>query len=150
MNPSESITASSHTFLSLSSIPAPRHSDAPDANLYEYAVIQYVPRVERGEFINIGLIMMCKRRKWIHAHIMIDEKRVLALAPHADMALLRRQSQLFLYRDVPERDLPVEETYRWLTAAKSAILKTSPSHPGIATDTMEQTFINLFNELVTV
>lgn len=119
-----------------------------DANLYEYAVIRYVPRIEREEFMNVGLIMMCKRRRWLKTQLEIDESRIKALCPLADVELLRRQAQLFTHRDVPARDLPVEETYRWLTAAKSAILQTSPSHPGIALDTLEETFARLFSELV--
>ncbi|MDE7396872.1 MAG: DUF3037 domain-containing protein, partial [Muribaculum sp.] len=52
---------------------------APDANLYEYAVVRYVPRVEREEFINIGLIMMCKRRRWLRCELRIDEPRIRSL-----------------------------------------------------------------------
>ncbi len=121
---------------------------APDINLYEYAVVRYVPRVEREEFVNIGIIMMCKRRRWLHCEIHIDESRILSLFPAADLALLRRQVALFERRDVPASGLPVEETYRWLTSAKSAILQTSPTHPGIAVDTLESTFDQLFSELV--
>ncbi|MDE6321729.1 MAG: DUF3037 domain-containing protein [Muribaculaceae bacterium] len=123
-------------------------NSAPDANLYEYAVVRYVPRVERGEFVNIGLIMMCKRRRWLRCEIRIDEQRILSLHPWADIPLLRRQVALFVRNDVPAPGLPVEETYRWLTAAKSAILQTSPSHPGICTDTLEATFERLLAELV--
>lgn len=121
---------------------------APDANLYEYAVVRYVPRVEREEFVNIGLIMMCKRRRWLRCEIVIDEQRLRALCPCADIALLRRQAALFERRDVPEAGLPVEETYRWLTAAKSAILQTSASHPGISSEPMDLTFARLLKELV--
>lgn len=123
-------------------------TSAPDANLYEYAVIRYVPRVERGEFLNIGLIMMCKRRRWLHSELRIDEDRIRAFSPNADIPLLRTQVSLFLNKDVPEPGLPVEETYRWLTAVKSAILCTSPSHPGISCDTLEETFDALMRELV--
>ena len=121
---------------------------APDANLYEYAVIRFVPRVEREEFINIGLIMMCKRRRWLRCEIVIDEKRILALFPAADIELLRRQASLFGLRDVPQAGIAVEESYRWLTAAKSAILQTSPSHPGLSDTSMDDTFARLLDELV--
>ena len=121
---------------------------APDHNLFEYAVIRYVPRIEREEFINIGLIMMCKRQRLLRSELCIDETRIKALAPLADISLLKRQSQLFLKRDVPQKGLPIEETYRWLTAAKSAILQTSPSHPGISTTDLDSTFTRLFRELV--
>lgn len=122
--------------------------NAPDANLYEYAVVRYVPRVEREEFVNIGLIMMCKRRRWLRSEIHIDATRILSLCPGADLALLRRQVALFSRRDVPAPGLPVEETYRWLTAAKSAILQTSPSHPGISHDPLDDTFARLLHDLV--
>ncbi len=121
---------------------------APDANLYEYAVIRYVPRVEREEFINIGLIMMCKRRRWLRCELLINEPRIRSLCSTADIALLRRQVAIFSRSDVPWPGIPVEETYRWLTAAKSAILQTSPSHPGISSAPMEATFARLFKELV--
>ncbi len=121
---------------------------APDANLYEYAVIRYVPCPEREEFINIGLIMMCKRQRWLNARLLINEDRILAICPKADILLLRQQASLFTQKNVPYANIPVEESYRWLTAAKSAILQSSPSHPGIATDTLEETFSRLFKELV--
>ncbi len=120
----------------------------PDYNLYEYAVIRYVPRVDRGEYVNIGLIMLCKRRKWILCKTDIDEERIKALFPGADIELLRRQAKLFECNDVPFSGLPVEETYRWLTAAKSAILQTSPSHPGFILTSPEETFNQLFSDLV--
>lgn len=106
----------------------------PDDYLYEYAVIRYVPRIDRGEFLNIGLLMMCKRRRWIHCELHLDEPRLRALDPTLDIRTLRKQLEMFEKPDIPFPGLPVEERYRWLTAAKSAIIQTSPSHPGIATD----------------
>lgn len=122
---------------------------APDACLYEYAVIRYVPCLEREEFINIGLIMMCKRRRWLRTELHIDEARIRAICPRADIGLLRRQVELFSRRDVPAPGLPVEETFRWLTAAKSAIIQTSQPHPGLSTDpTLDDTFTRLLHALV--
>ena len=91
---------------------------------------------------------MCKRRRWLRCELKIDERRIRSLCPSADIALLRRQAALFRCCDVPEPGLPVEETYRWLTAAKSAILQTSPSHPGISAAPLDDTFSRLFHELV--
>ena len=119
-----------------------------DSILYEYAVIRYVPKVEREEFINIGLIMMCKRRKWLHAELRINKQKILAICPSADLDLLNRQAELFMKKNIPSPDIPIEETYRWLTAAKSAILQTSSSHPGLSTAPLEETFSNLLKELV--
>ena len=133
---------------------------APDKFLYEYAVIRYVPRVDREEFINIGLVMMSKRNKWLKAMVKFDEKRIKALYPSADIECLKRQCRLFEIKDVPSKDIPVEEKYRWLVAVKSACLQVSPSHPGMIfppddwktgaseIDLMENEFGRLFNSLV--
>lgn len=128
----------------------------PDDKLYEYAVIRYVPKVDREEFVNIGLIMMNKRRKWLKALVILDEERIKALHPKTDLDCLKNQSQLFEMSDVPGKNLPVEEKYRWLTAVKSACLQVSPSHPGLLNDTqdtmedysMEKEFERLFTQLV--
>ena len=129
---------------------------APDSNLYEYAVIRYVPRVDREEFVNIGLIMMNKRQKWLKALVILDEDRILAWYPKADIECLKNQSRLFEMKNVPQEDLPVEEKYRWLTAVKSACLQLSPSHPGLLVceddsdidSAMEVEFTRLFTSLV--
>ena len=132
---------------------------APDDLLYEYAVIRYVPRVEREEFLNIGLVMLNKRNKWMKGMVIADEERIKALFPEADTECLRRQSRIFEREDVPSPDLPVEEKYRWLSSVKSACLQVSPSHPGVmvrrsddentSTDVlMEREFQRLFSILV--
>lgn len=131
--------------------------EAPDKWLYEYATVRFVPRIDREEFLNIGLVMMCKRQKWLKGQIFVDEARVKGFCPKADMETLKNQAILFEKKDVPGKDLPVEEKYRWLTSAKSAILQTSPSHPGIITrvdeevsdsERLEKEFSRLFKELV--
>ena len=128
---------------------------APDDKLYEYAVIRFVPKVDREEFVNIGLIMMNKRHKWLKALVLLDEDRIKALYPKADLECLKNQSRLFEMKDVPAKDLPTEEKYRWLTAVKSASLQVSQSHPGLLnTDkeafeySMEKEFDRLFALLI--
>lgn len=124
-------------------------STPPDYNLYEYSIIRFVPDIERGEAVNVGLIMMCKRRKWLKCSLHLDQGKIEAIAPHADVAALRSQLEMFTMRDVPQKGLPVEETYRWLTAPKSATLQPSPSHPGISQEeSLEDTFLRLFKMLV--
>ena len=103
----------------------------PDERLYEYAVVRYVPRVDREEFVNIGLIMMSKRRRWLRGEIRLDENRLRGFDPKVNLEALRQQASLFSRDDVPSRSLPVEERYRWLAAVKSAVLQVSPSHPGV-------------------
>lgn len=99
--------------------------------IYEYCVLRYVADVEREEFVNVGLLMMSKKQRWLRCELQIDERRIGAMFPRADVALLRRQLTVFTRRDVPAADLTVEERYRWMAAVKSAIIQTSPSHPGL-------------------
>ena len=130
----------------------------PDDWLYEYAIVRFVPRADRGEFINIGLIMMNKRKKWMEAKIHLDEKRLQTFFPKVDLKSLEMQCRLFERRDVPASDLPIEEKYRWLTAEKSAVIRVSSSHPGIVfprtqkelipEEIMRNEFERLFNDLV--
>lgn len=124
-----------------------------EEHLYEYAVIRYVPRVEREEFINIGLVMMCKRRKWLKVSWQLDPVRLAAFrALHTD-AEIERQLQTFRLLAEGDRaggpmaSLPVEERFRWLTAVKSASLQTSRPHPGKTAD-LDDTFDRLYAELV--
>ena len=131
-------------------------SAAADKIVYEYCTLRFVPDLERGEFVNVGLLMMCKRRRWMRAALRIDRERILALAPRADIDTLTTQLQLFMRNDVPARDLPVEERFRWLAAVKSAVIQTSPAHPGIlipsdsadATRALDTCFEQLFERLV--
>lgn len=102
-----------------------------DMILYEYSIIRYVPDIDRGECINVGLIMMCKKQKWIRTYINADTNRVKSFANTQDISFLKHQLSMFIGCDVPKADLPVEEKYRWMVAAKSAIIQCSPSHPGI-------------------
>lgn len=123
----------------------------PDERLYEYAVVRYVPRIDREEFVNIGLIMMCKRRKWLRGEIRLDEERLRALFPNVNMKALKAQATVFTRDDVPSLHLPVEEKYRWLAAVKSAVLQVSPSHPGMLAQEgegrLEEEFDRLMREL---
>ena len=125
----------------------------PETALYEYAVIRYVPSIEREEFINIGLAMMCKRRRWIRVEIRIPEERIKAFdVPHTideiakaagalvDVAMGKKEAGPLALR-------PVEERFRWLTAAKSAALQTSRPHPGKCVD-LDACFERMLAELV--
>ncbi len=126
--------------------------------IYEYSLLRYVPDIERGEHINIGLMMMCKRMRWIKVATYLDRRRITAFDPNCDFSRLSRQLEVFENCKAPSEDLPVEERYRWMAAVKSAIIQTSPSHPGIIlppTDdsdnprnTLDALFHRLFTRLV--
>lgn len=132
--------------------------DSREKIIYEYCILRYVPDIERGEFVNIGLLMMCKRHRWLKAELCIDTDRICAFFPDCEIKRLIQQAQLFERGDVPSKDLPVEEKYRWLAAVKSAIIQTSPSHPGIlvsdetskekAEELLENKFNQLFSSLI--
>ncbi len=125
--------------------------EKPGMHLYEYAVVRYMPRVEREEFVNAGLVMMCKRRRWIRVRIALDESKVSALYPSANLKDVR--SQLEAFTNVAEglspntADLETHERFRWLTAVRSACITTSRPHPGLCRD-LDATFERLFAELV--
>ena len=114
----------------------------PERYLYEYAVIRVVPRVEREEFINVGIILFSKRKKFLRA------KYVL---PEIDIEEIRVNLQIFDRicsgsRDGgPIAELDVPERFRWLTAVRSTIIQTSRPHPGFLTDP-DATFDKLFDE----
>lgn len=124
-----------------------------DKHLYEYAVIRYVPRVEREEFINVGLIMMCKRRRWLRVELWIDERKMAVHDCELTRDELAQQLSAFTLIGEGQREgdsiasLEAEERFRWLTAVKSACVQTSRPHPGI-TDNLDATFARLMEELV--
>lgn len=123
----------------------------PGMHLYEYAVIRYLPRVEREEFINVGLVMMCKRRRWIKVQISLDRNKALALWPEADLDAAEAQLEAFgviaAGNGPRAQELETHERFRWLTAVRSASIATSRPHPGLTTD-LDATFDRLFSELV--
>lgn len=107
---------------------------------YEYAVIRVVPRVERGEFVNAGVIVWCQHGDWLEARIELDEARLLALMPELDLATVRAHlaSIPAICRGGPETGaigrLSPRERFGWLTAARSTIIQTSPVHMGHCAD----------------
>ena len=126
---------------------------APDT--YDYAVIRVVPRVERGEFINAGVIVSCEKTGFLKAAIELDEARVLALDPGVDLETLRRHLAAIqrICEGGPDAGpiglLPQRARFHWLTAKRSAILQTSPVHMGRCGD-MEAIVEHLMARMVRV
>lgn len=120
-------------------------------HLFEYAVVRVRPRIEREEFVNVGLVMMCKRRRWVMARIMLKPERLQALWPDIDLDEVAGQLRSFesIARGdrSPIGQLEAHERFRWLSAVRSACITTSRPHPGF-TDNLEATFERLFAELV--
>jgi hypothetical protein len=107
---------------------------------FDYAIVRVVPRVERGEFLNAGVILFCLERELLEARIEPDEGRLWALAPGLDLDLVRRH--LAAIPRIceggpgagPIGQLPLRERWHWLVAPRSTILQTSPPHGGLCDD----------------
>lgn len=122
-------------------------------HLFEYAVIRVVPRVEREEFINVGVILLCSKLKFLHVHIQLNEARLNALCPEIDRSELQEHIQSFERickggaDSGPIGKLPLAERFRWLTAARSTMVQTSHVHPGLCTNP-QKTLQHLVEQLV--
>ena len=104
---------------------------------YEYAVIQAVPRVQRGELINVGVILYCQRLGFLAAHTHLDPARLLALDPGADVAAI--DGALTSWETTcggagAAAEMKPGERFRWLVAPRSTVLRAGPVHMGLAAD----------------
>ena len=103
---------------------------------YDYAVIRVVPRVERGEFINVGVVLSCKGSRFLQARIELDEARLRAIDPGVDIETVRGHLAAFAAicaggdDSGPIGKLPVRERFHWLVAPRSTMIQTSPVHSG--------------------
>ena len=108
----------------------------PTMHTYDYAVVRVVPRVERGEFVNVGVIVSCDATDSLAARIELDPARVLALDPGADIDAIR--TALAAIDAVCAGSagagslagLSARERFHWLVAPRSAVIQTSPVHTG--------------------
>jgi hypothetical protein len=107
---------------------------------YSYAIVRVVPRVERGECVNVGVVLFARGPRYLAAAIEVDRGRLLALAPDLDLATVELHLQAFVAiaegrpEGGPLADLPPAERYHWLTAPRSTIVQTAPAHVGRTTD----------------
>ena len=106
------------------------------SEIFEYALIRVVPRVERGESVNVGVIVYAKSFRFLKTRIDLDEGRLLALDPTADLPAVRNALTAFARActDGPLADKPIGERFRWLTATRSAIVQPGPVHAGLTED----------------
>lgn len=111
---------------------------APDT--YDYAIVRVVPKVEREEFVNAGAIVSCPARKFLEARIELDERRLLALDPGADLTAIR--AHLATIPAIcaggdeagPIGKLSQRERFLWLIAPRSTVIQISPVHTGACAD----------------
>lgn len=124
-----------------------------ERTLFEYAVIRVVPRVDREEFLNIGIILYCAKQKYLKMLYVLDAHRLQAFDGYLDMDELK--DHLCSFERICSADeqggpiakLDTPSRFRWLTATRSTVLQTSKVHPGLCIDAAETT-VKLFNQLV--
>lgn len=124
-----------------------------DRHLYEYAVIRVLPRVEREEFLNVGIILFCKREKYLQVLYKLDASRLQCLDKEVDLEQIEKNLKSFKKIALGEKDggpiaqLDAPSRFRWLTAVRSSVIQTSRPHPGMSPG-LENTIERLFKELV--
>ncbi len=122
-------------------------------HVFEYAVIRLVPRVEREEFINVGLILYCSAEGFLRTRFEINASRICAFAPEIDLDEVTLRLNAFVRvceggpAGGPIGALPIASRFRWLAATRSTIIQTSAVHPGLCSQA-EQTFQRLYSQLV--
>lgn len=125
----------------------------PTQQLFEYAVIRVVPRVEREEFINVGIIMFCAKQKFLKAVISLNEEKILAMAPTLEIPFVIDNLSAITRiceggKDAgPIGQLDHASRFRWLTATRSTVVQASKVHPGFCKDA-EETLQKLIKQLV--
>ncbi|SHO62520.1 DUF3037 domain-containing protein [Algoriphagus zhangzhouensis] len=122
-------------------------------HLYEYAIIRVVPRVEREEFINAGVIVCDWKGGFLKAKIHLHTEKLLCLDSEADIEIIQSNLQSFekicegKQKGSPIGDMDLASRFRWLTAVRSSVIQTSRPHNGFSTD-LDQTLEKLFKEQV--
>jgi hypothetical protein len=130
-------------------MPAP---NAPEPTSYDYAIVRVVPRVERGEFLNVGVIVYCHTRRFLAARVALDTERLRALAPDSDASEIARHLESIPRICIGGTDagpigrLAQPERFHWLVAPRSTIVQASPVHCGLCDDpaaTLERLYLDL-------
>ncbi|WP_263367222.1 DUF3037 domain-containing protein [Edaphobacter bradus] len=109
----------------------------PVPSSFDYALVRVVPRVEREEFINAGVIVFCLERRYLEARVFVDEARLRALWPQLDVELVRKHLEAIPKIAAgdpsagPIAKLSQRERFHWLVSPRSTIIQVSPVHSGI-------------------
>ena len=120
---------------------------------FAYTVLRAVPRVERGEFINVGVVLFCRERRFLRARIGLDAARLQILAPESDAAEIRAQLEAIVRVADGDADagpiarLSQSERFHWISSPHSTIVQRSEAHTGL-TDNPATTLEHLFRTLV--
>lgn len=121
--------------------------------VYQHAFIRFVPRVEREEFINVGLVVYCKRKRFLKVKFHVNSVRIQALFAEANISELTAYLKTWDLIAQGEKEggaiaeLDLSGRFGWLTATRSTIIQSSPVHPGICNDP-EAVLEHLFEKYV--
>ncbi|MDN3593855.1 DUF3037 domain-containing protein [Zunongwangia endophytica] len=124
-----------------------------DSHLYEYAVIRLVPKVEREEFINVGVGIFSKKTGFINMRYLLNKEKLSVICPDCDLEEIERNLDSFRRICIGQKNagpiaqMDAASRFRWLTATRSSVIQTSLTHPGFSKD-LEQTLNCLFEEMV--
>jgi hypothetical protein len=124
-----------------------------EKHLFEYAVIRVVPKVEREEFLNVGVVLYCAKHKFLQVKYELNEERLKAFSPELDIAEIKEYLRSFericnaSEDSGPIGKLGVAERFRWLTATRSTVVQTSKTHTGLAEDSTDM-LTRLYEQLV--
>lgn len=122
-------------------------------HLFEYAVIRVVPRVEREEFLNVGVVLYCRQQKFLQMMYALDEERLRSFCAHVDVPELKTYLEAFEKICKGEKDggpiarLDMSSRFRWLTAMRSTVVQTSRVHPGLSANPQDA-LVRLYEQLV--
>ncbi len=124
-----------------------------DKVTYEYAIIRVVPKVEREEFINVGVILFSKRKKFLGVKYQIDQGKLAVFSEDLDIEMLNKHLKAWelICQGIPEGgaigQFEISDRFRWLAATRSTIIQSSKTHPGLCKDPENELEL-LFNVFV--
>jgi DUF3037 family protein len=127
----------------------------PALSSFDYAIIRVVPRVEREELINAGVVLFCLERDFLQARVEVNEPRLRALWADTDVELVRQHLEAIpkICAGSPDGGpiarLPLRERFHWLVAPRSTIIQVSPVHAGLC-ESPEQALEELFRQMVLI
>ncbi len=122
-------------------------------HLFEYAVVRIVPKVQREEFINTGIILYCKKQKYLKTKFTLNEERVICFCDQTDLEEVRKHLSSFeriadgAADGGPIAQLDIASRFRWLTAVRSTIIQSSKVHVGFS-ENLDETLNRLHEQMV--
>lgn len=123
------------------------------ASAFSYAIVRVVPDIERGEFVNAGVLLFARQHDFLAARVELDRDRLAALCPEADYESVESALKAFARVAQGDKDagpmaaLPKSERFGWLAAPSSTVVQCSPTHTGLCNDP-QQALDELFEDLV--